>query len=131
MITALVAAAAFALPNPTLTPGATNPAVTQATIRDTICRHGWTVTVRNVPRAERRAVLAEYGNPQHVVIDHLIALSLGGANETANLWPQDTAEAKKKDVVEDHLRRQVCAGMVTLEAAQNVLATDWRQGAAL
>jgi len=29
-----------------LTPGALNPDVTQATIRSTICRRGWTKTVR-------------------------------------------------------------------------------------
>jgi hypothetical protein len=34
--------------NPAFTPGATNPAVTQATIGATICRPGYTKTVRNV-----------------------------------------------------------------------------------
>jgi hypothetical protein len=30
----------------TLTPGVVNPAVTQATIRSTICKRGWTRTIR-------------------------------------------------------------------------------------
>src|SRR2546421_8893359 len=34
------------LPDPTCTPGATNPAVTQDTIASTICVKGWTATVR-------------------------------------------------------------------------------------
>ncbi|MBV8598859.1 MAG: hypothetical protein JO017_08565, partial [Actinobacteria bacterium] len=34
------------LASPTLTPGATNPDVTQATIGSTICVRGWTATVR-------------------------------------------------------------------------------------
>src|ERR1035437_3182978 len=34
------------LPSHTLTPGALNPAVTQATIGMTICVSGWTTTVR-------------------------------------------------------------------------------------
>lgn len=34
------------LPNPTLTPGATNPDVTHATIEQTFCKRGWTKTVR-------------------------------------------------------------------------------------
>jgi hypothetical protein len=46
---ALVAGPALApsaLPNPTRTPGAINPAVTQANIGETICMKGWTKTVR-------------------------------------------------------------------------------------
>jgi hypothetical protein len=48
-------------PNPALTPGVTNPAVTQANIKTTICKSGWSATVRppesytealNVPRQD-------------------------------------------------------------------------------
>jgi hypothetical protein len=38
--------AQIGLPNPALTPGATNPDVTQDTISTTICVPGWTKTVR-------------------------------------------------------------------------------------
>ena len=34
------------LPSRSLTPGATNPAVTQATIHQTICVSGWTAKIR-------------------------------------------------------------------------------------
>ena len=34
------------LPDQACTPGARNPAVTQATIRTTICKPGWTATIR-------------------------------------------------------------------------------------
>jgi len=34
------------LPDPSCTPGVTNPAVTQSTIGSTICVSGWTATVR-------------------------------------------------------------------------------------
>src|SRR5260221_14592499 len=34
------------LPDPSCTPGATNPGVTQANIHQTICVQGWTKTVR-------------------------------------------------------------------------------------
>jgi hypothetical protein len=37
---------ATGLPSRTLTPGATNPAVTQATIHQTICVRGWTASMR-------------------------------------------------------------------------------------
>ena len=40
------AAIGAVLASPTLTPGALNPDVTQATIRSTICVRGWTTTVR-------------------------------------------------------------------------------------
>src|SRR3954467_15992113 len=33
-------------PHPVRTPGVRNPDVTQANIRSTICRHGWTATIR-------------------------------------------------------------------------------------
>jgi len=34
------------LADPVRTPGVLNPDVTQANIRSTICRHGWTATIR-------------------------------------------------------------------------------------
>jgi hypothetical protein len=44
------AQAQSALPDPSRTPGAVNPAVTQGTIGETICVRGWTRIVR--PPAE-------------------------------------------------------------------------------
>lgn len=43
-----------ALPNPRLTPGATNPAVTQADIHSTICVRGYTRTIRPPERYTER-----------------------------------------------------------------------------
>ena len=48
--TAVPASAQSSRPDPAATPGALNPAVTQATIEETICVRGWTRTVR--PPAE-------------------------------------------------------------------------------
>src|SRR5579871_4859124 len=48
----------YSEPDPRCTPGALNPQVTQATIAQTICRAGWTATVRpveSVTEAEKRA----------------------------------------------------------------------------
>ena len=42
----VVLAIGVVLPSPARTPGATNPAVTQGTINQTICVVGWTSTVR-------------------------------------------------------------------------------------
>ena len=87
--------------NATLTPGATNPAVTQANVGSTICRRGYTKTVRNVSTLVKHAVYAEYGIPRsaqrNYVIDHLIPLEVGGGNDPKNLWPEAKAEAKVKD----------------------------------
>lgn len=48
VIAALLSFPAWAgdLPDPQLTPGVTNPDVTQATIDKTICVPGWTKTIR-------------------------------------------------------------------------------------
>jgi putative intracellular protease/amidase len=43
---------------------------------------------------------------------------LGGADDERNLWPQPLAEARVKDRQENALHRAVCAGTVTLAAAQ-------------
>ena len=44
------ALAQSALSNPTRTPGASNPAVAQGNIKETICKRGWAKSVRP-PRA--------------------------------------------------------------------------------
>jgi hypothetical protein len=51
-------------PDSNCTPGAVNPAVTQADIATTICVKGWTVTVQppsNYTTALKRQQLATYG----------------------------------------------------------------------
>ena len=66
-----------------LTPGVLNPAVTQATIRATICTRGWTRTVRppvSYTNALKVRQLVQYGlrgPPSAFQEDHLISLELG------------------------------------------------------
>ena len=71
------------LPDPVCTPGSTNPAVTQANIHDTICRAGWTATVRppvtvtdKIKAASARAY--GLGADARGELDHEIPLELGG-----------------------------------------------------
>jgi len=65
-----------------LTPGVLNPAVTQATIRSTICRHGWTRTVRppvdftNALKQRQLRLYGLRGPPSAYQEDHLISLEL-------------------------------------------------------
>ena len=124
-------------PDPTLTPGATNPAVTQANIHQTICVSGWTKTIRppasytNKLKAQQ---MIEYRYPpgtppRSVEEDHLISLELGGSpTDPENLWPEPWAGewgARRKDVIETKLKHLVCSGAISLEAAQTAIRTDW------
>ena len=64
--------------DPTCTPGALNPVVTQATIEKTICVSGWTETVRrseSVTEREKLASIAAYGDSGSLhdyEYDHLV-----------------------------------------------------------
>lgn len=122
-----------ALPDPRCTPGALNPAVTQATIRRTICVSGWTSTIRppsSVTGPEKIASMYLYGDKLSASayeFDHLISLELGGApNSPLNLWPEPHPSSFAKDIVENRLKREVCASKITLAVAQHAIATDWR-----
>jgi hypothetical protein len=122
----------FTLPDVRCTPGATNPAVTAADLGSTICRSGWTRTVRppeSVTRREKRASLAAYGDagpPSDFEYDHLIPLELGGApNDPRNLWPEPGERNNPKDALENRLKALVCAGTLPLGRAQRLIARDW------
>ena len=71
-----------------------NPDVTQATIAATICKRGWTRTIRpptSYTDALKRTQLREYGltgPTSRYQEDHLISLELGGhPTDPRNLWP--------------------------------------------
>jgi hypothetical protein len=106
--------------------------VTQADIASTICRRGYTRTVRppeSVTEPEKLASMKAYGedrSPHAYEYDHLISLELGGApNDTGNLWPEPGASPNPKDRLEDRLHAMVCDGSMTLRAAQREIARDW------
>jgi hypothetical protein len=136
--------ARIGLPNPALTPGAINPNVRAENITDTICKSGWTKTVRPPSAytgALKLAQIVEYGyadkNRSHYQEDHLVPLELGGApRDPRNLWPQPltatlrdgtSVGADEKDDLEDELRRRVCDGTLGLVDAQRSIAGDWVQ----
>jgi hypothetical protein len=106
--------------------------VTQATIGTTICRSGWTKTVRppaEITDREKVASMAAYGDhgsTSTYEYDHLVSLELGGAvNDARNLWPEPGASPNPKDTIEGELRRQVCDGQMSLAQAQRAIATNW------
>lgn len=116
------------LPDPSVTPGD----VIAGVPLKTLCRVGYTDTVRNVPRAVAEQVYRTYGarwaKGKCCEIDHFIPLGLGGSNDVRNLWAQPyvpTPGARQKDVLELHLRREVCAGRMKLRDAQEAIRNDW------
>jgi hypothetical protein len=86
------------LPDPTRTPGAINPAVTQSNISRTICVTGWTATIRPpssyTTSLKQRQLATGYAyrgdrDTSDYEEDHLISLELGGSpTSVRNLWPE-------------------------------------------
>jgi hypothetical protein len=119
------------LPDPRCTPGSIDPHVTQADIRSTICKKGWTSTVRppesQTERFKYDVAYPAYRTPKSVrtELDHLVPLELGGSNDATNLWPEYPPTPNPKDKVEDALNAAVCEGHVSLTAAQDAIAADW------
>lgn len=111
------------------TPGVTNPAVTQATIWQTICVSGWTATIRppvaytNRLKTAGMRAYGETGSPAVFEEDHLINLGVGGSpTDPANLWPEPRTgprPAGRKDQEEVQLRRK------TLAMARAQIQSNW------
>ena len=87
-----------------------------------------------MPESEKEQVYAEYGIssrvPGQYEVDHIVSLELGGSNDIANLWPE-AAEPRpgfhEKDSVENRLHAIVCNGLLSLSAAQSVIAQNWQE----
>ena len=113
--------------------GAVNPDVTQANIHETICRPGWTKTVRPPTSVtntiERQLALAGHVDPAGYVLDHVMPLELGGAPlDPRNLALEQLAGpcgARAKDRLEFEMSRRVCAGELALDQARAEIAEDW------
>ena len=137
-MTGLVHPISDALPNPSLTPGALNPAVSQADIDETICVRGYSRSIRppeNYTERLKREQIREYGYKDHKLWhyeeDHLVALSAGGSpTSPENLWPQPHDVVGgwgsfAKDRLETRLHWLVCHRGIPLATAQRALASDW------
>lgn len=121
------------LPDPVCTPGVINPNVTQADIKTTICKTGWTATIRP-PQSYTGPLkiqsIKNYGysdtNTKHYEEDHFIPLELGGSpTDVKNLWAEPSPSPNPKDNVENILRSRVCNGVISLHDAQQKIITDW------
>jgi hypothetical protein len=141
------------MPDPSCTPGGINHDVgpDPAVLGRTICRSGWTATVRpSRGESERlkREVFRRYGitatsdNLGRYELDHRLPLEGGGApQDVANLWPEPWEQdaqhprgqarpgtgAQSKDRIEDRVRASICGGRLTLQEGQHVFLRDWWQ----
>ncbi len=139
----VVYGAAFAfpsgLPNPKLTPGTANPAVTQSDIRQTICRPGYTRAIRPperyTERLKRTQLHAYHYRDQHIwhyEEDHLVPLEVGGnPTDPRNLWPEPRYgrwNARRKDKLENVVHRLVCSGKLSLHQGRTLFEHNWIKG---
>lgn len=127
----------YILPDPIKTPGVTNPDITEANYKDTICNPAWsTKSIRpstSYTGPLKLQQIAEYGYvdtaSKDYELDHLISLELGGnPKDPKNLWPESyntTPNAHDKDKVENFLHKEVCSGIISLTEAQKEVSTNW------
>jgi hypothetical protein len=119
---------ASAIPNGSLTPGATNP----IGIQD-VCSASFASNDPEVPDDLKREVWKAYGVKDMTAnayqIDYLVTPQLGGATSIRNLWPQPSVHtvwnARVKDALEDRLRNMVCSGQLDLATAQREISQNW------
>ena len=97
----------------------------QSTIKKTICKSGWTKTIRppvsytNALKIQQMPLYLEGGSPSDYEEDHYIPLELGGApRNPKNLWPEPHAQSKLSDPLENQLKRRVCNGLMSLKRAR-------------
>lgn len=136
----------FPTPDPACTPGAINPTVTVAVLRDPAFRTGCLRDCATSSAAKGKTY-SSYGiaKPANNTglnmtceLDHLVSLEIGGADTIDNIWPQcgpaNVVLArrffKQKDMVENFLGDQVKSGLVDnrrLATIQKLIAEDWTQ----
>jgi Rieske Fe-S protein len=111
------------LPDKKCTPGVADVTITKSDI----CPHLGSNVIRSVSAATKKKVREEYGYDDTFKgeIDHLISLELGGSNDIKNLWPQEGKIPNGKDAIENRLHGEVCAGTISLVAAQREIAANW------
>jgi hypothetical protein len=141
-----------ALPNPLITPGMLNKAITPGNTSQNICNHplgtkahdknegGWSTKEIRPPQPYtqylKRKLIEEYGYKDKRMgsyeLDHLVPLSSGGhPYDPRNLWPQPwvgKCNAKHKDTLEWKMNELICSGEVPLKEAQQMFMTDWVAG---
>jgi len=126
---------AHVLPDPVVTPGVINPAINAGNLKDTVCKPGWTATVRPPTPYTNKLKVQDTPPGSKVAdgeLDHLLSIEDGGSPDSPqNLWwmtYNDHYSARVKDVLETKVKRLVCAGTITLDQARAALAPNWLIG---
>jgi hypothetical protein len=123
-----------ALPDPYCTPGSVG--TTKVDGPDGVCTPGFQTKRRAEVTRPRLFAMQAYGvrieDSPVTEYDHRIPLSIGGSNDTSNLWPQRSdlvgkGVRNRKDSVEYTVWYAVCrSGKVALADAQRAFMGDWR-----
>jgi hypothetical protein len=102
-----------------------NPEVRQSNLASTVCKSGYSATIRppvsytSFLKREELRYLKLPGSASDYQLDHLISLSIGGSPyDTRNLWMQPDSQARRDDRLESRWHRDLCAGRLTLRQAQ-------------
>lgn len=133
----------YPTPDINCTPGAINPTVTLAVLKNANFR---TCCLRDKVESETAKKVAyqwygvtapanNTGQSMTCELDHLVPLELGGGDSMDNIWPQcgpsgaslNNRYFKQKDQVEMYLADQVKSGAMDLSKAQHAIATDYTQ----
>ena len=133
----------WVLPDPKCTPGSITPLVTSSNLSSTICRRGYSASVRpplSLTEPAKYALMRAYGltgSSSQYEFDHLIPLELGGSSNLANLWPEPNQGTPSelnpyshyglnaKDGVESQSNYAVCDKGYPLALAQQEMAQNW------
>ncbi len=126
-----------ALPDPRCTPGAIDVSISQGNLATTICSYGFIESLRpsfSLSEPAKYSLMKSYGyggfRLHNYELDHLVPLELGGASTFQNLWPElndypAPGYLNSKDEVENSLHRAVCDGQISLQEAQDAIASNW------
>jgi hypothetical protein len=110
--------------------------VTQQSVADTICKPGYADTVSppvDEMMAHKNRLLAERGidaeDSTEYALDRRVPILLGGAPDAPDNfdllpWGGHRGE-RRKELLAAKLKRCVCAGKMSLSAAQAAIAGDW------
>lgn len=123
-------------PNSALTPGATDPRVTPRNVRKTICAANYAASMQPAAAYASRIMqrqLARYHaadtDSADYTLDYVVPIELGGDPDApSNMWPMPNSQSpgpQEKQRAAAYLHDQVCAGAMSLDAAQHAMLNDW------
>jgi len=116
------------VPNPNITPG---EVIT--TNKHLVCMKGFSKMIRRTTYEMKRKTYQAYEirNTKANKIDHLVPLSLGGADSMKNIWPTDfntkNYTADDKDRLELKIRKLVCSGKMSVQKGQKLFMRNWQK----